>query len=320
MLQSKATARIPVALLCCSLAALVLVTHASAAFPGHNGKIAFQSYVDGTNEIHRINPDGSHEERLTDRASDQPAPAFSPNGKKIAFVSDRDGNYEIYVMNADGSHQRRLTNNPADDTQPSFSPDGKKLLFASNRRHEPYPGHPSVYVDELFRMRTDGTHLRLLSTKDVWGRGRAAWSPRRNKIVFAAQASRSQGAGIQLWAMRANGTHKRQLTRGKGGRPGSTSSFSPDFSPSGRRIVFIRRGVYSPHIWVMRADGSRQRRLMPAFNRPHWDPVFSPNGKKIAYAEVANGSSKIKVMRADGSHRHQIAGSNAWGPSWGVRP
>ena len=91
-----------------------------AAFPGANGKIAFNSNRDGNHEIYVMSPDGSGQTRLTNNPTSDFDAAWSPDGTKIAFNSDRDGNYEIYVMNADGTGQTRLTNNNADDEYPAW--------------------------------------------------------------------------------------------------------------------------------------------------------------------------------------------------------
>src|SRR5689334_14377693 len=81
---------------------------AQAAFPGANGKIAFDSDVDGNNEIYVVNPDGTDLTRLTTNPASDTDAAWSPDGSKIVFVSDRDGSHEIYVMNADGTDQERV--------------------------------------------------------------------------------------------------------------------------------------------------------------------------------------------------------------------
>ena len=95
------------------VASVTLVPAGRAAFPGANGKIAFETNRDGNFEIYSMNPDGSGQTNLTNNPADDTIPAWSPDGTKIAFTSFRDGNPEIYSMNADGSGQTRLTNSPA---------------------------------------------------------------------------------------------------------------------------------------------------------------------------------------------------------------
>ena len=94
---------------------------AESAFPGANGKIAFQSNRDDPNhEIYSMNPDGSGVARLTNISAADQRPSWSADGNKIAFDSNRDGNFEVYVMNADGSGQRNLTRHPGHDSAPAW--------------------------------------------------------------------------------------------------------------------------------------------------------------------------------------------------------
>ena len=89
-----------------------------------SGRILFDSYRDGNDEIYVMNADGSSQENLTNNPASDVSPAWSPDGAKIAFHSDRGGNYQIYVMNADGSGETNLTNNNSGfDGYPAWSPE-----------------------------------------------------------------------------------------------------------------------------------------------------------------------------------------------------
>src|SRR4051812_10103883 len=117
---------------------LLLAHPAQAAFPGQNGKIAFESPGNfGGRDIWVMDPDGSNQKDLTSDVSQFATnfqPTFSPDGKHIAFTKDTDpfgaGNDGIYVMNTDGTNQTELTSIiPNDQGYPSWSPDGKQIVF-----------------------------------------------------------------------------------------------------------------------------------------------------------------------------------------------
>ena len=61
------------------LGLIVLASPAHAAFPGQNGRIAFESSRDGNSEIYVMNADGTEETRLTARGATEIAPAWRPS-------------------------------------------------------------------------------------------------------------------------------------------------------------------------------------------------------------------------------------------------
>jgi TolB protein len=255
--------------------------HTRAAFPGPNGKIAFGRNKTGIPKIYAMNADGSQVHRLTRRGDD---PAFSPNGTKIAFQRSKKGKPPgIYVMNADGSEVHRLTTG-SDDSDPAFSPNGRKIAFTRSTRR-----------GGIYLMNADGSHQHRLARNG----GDPAYSATSGKIAFAKG---SVGIG-HLYVMNADGSHRRRLARGT----------TPDFSPDGRKIAFVRVNNLTavPHIYVMHADGSHQHRLAGGF-----DAAFSPDGKEIAFSGY---DLNIHVMNADGSHKQQLTNSGEDEfPSWGV--
>lgn len=84
------------------------------------GKIAFYSLRDGSEEIGVMNADGSEQTRLTSNTTRDYLPVWSPDGGKIAFCSGWIGQRDIYVMNADGTGRTQLTTHPADDHAPAW--------------------------------------------------------------------------------------------------------------------------------------------------------------------------------------------------------
>jgi WD40-like Beta Propeller Repeat/HYR domain len=88
---------------------------------GPNGRIAFQSDIDGDVDVWVLNQDGTLTQLTNDPAFDS-APTWSPDGTKLAFQSNRDGDFEIFTMNADGSGVLQLTHNTATDRVADWQP------------------------------------------------------------------------------------------------------------------------------------------------------------------------------------------------------
>lgn len=128
------------------------------------------------------------------------------------------------------------------------------------------------------------------------------------------------GAAAEIYAMRPDGSERRQLTKN------NLSDVDPDWSPDGRFIVFVRAQdstppapTRRPDIFVMNADGSGAHRLYAA---PGWaaHPRWSPDGRRIAFDsfEPASGQSRVYIMNSDGSGVHVLApntGDN-FAPEW----
>src|SRR5919205_557990 len=83
---------------------------------------------------------------------------------------------------------------------------------------------------------------------------------------------------------------------------------APQLSPDGAQIVYTRRWAdkvndrYESDVWIMNADGSRQRFLVKG-SSPEW----SPDGRRIAY--VAPGQptgAQIYVKWLDSGEETQL--------------
>ncbi len=125
----------------------------------------------------------------------------------------------------------------------------------------------------------------------------------------------------QVYTSRPDGSHRRRLTHAQW----PLQDIEPAWSPDGRQIAFLRvRGdkgndayVYTPlSLWVMNADGSRQRAVPQTSDALGSAPAWSPDGSKIAFD--AGSPSGIYTIEIDGTHRHRIAGvlMNGGDPVW----
>jgi TolB protein len=66
--------------------------------------------------------------RLTQHASVDYEPAWSPDGRWVAFVTGRNDNYDIYLASADGSGTFPLLLTDAHELFPIWSLDGSQIM------------------------------------------------------------------------------------------------------------------------------------------------------------------------------------------------
>jgi TolB protein len=240
----------------------------------------------------------------------------------------------LYLINSDGSDRRLITprGSVVRRTTFSWSPDGQKIAYsgfvASNEE-----------AAEVFIVNADGSGLTQL-THSAGKRKRTAWdwsinptwSPDGAQIAF--QGSRDCDNRVwcevsQIFAIRADGTDERQLTRSIG--PNGLPAWSPD----GRKILFERYGGkwsgpdFSGHwidngqldFYTINGSGHVKRKVARVRNETdHCGcPAWSPDGTHIAYeAAGTNGRSDIYVMNADGSGQKRLTQHRARdeNPDW----
>jgi Tol biopolymer transport system component len=123
------------------------------------------------------------------------------------------------------------------------------------------------------------------------------WSPDGKQIAWVSD----RREGYQIWTMRADGSHKKQITRGP------AIHGWPAWSPDNKQLVYWGFDPQSGRstISVCRAGGTDAFDLVAsqdALDRPQW----RPDGKYVAYAWQHTGNWDIWVAAGDGSRFYQM--------------
>ena len=210
---------------------------------------------------------------------------------RIVFHSVRNGINMIYVMDDDGSNQTLLTDEFG-ARYPSWSPNGTQILF--NRYV-----HGSVVI---CLMNPDGTNIRELTEKDKSYINRASFSPDGKSIVFNRLVEKENE--------RKDCTVVLNIETGKMEEIADFWGLQHDWSPDGKHIICAEPftdGVNNT-IWIMEADGSNLRPLIPAavndgeFTIRREFPRWSPDSQQIVFTQIeykiaAGGGRFFKAFR-----------------------
>jgi TolB protein len=281
-MTAKTTLLMYVALAAAILAAclvLLLATptkRAEAAFPGKNGKIAFQSNRgDRAPEIVTMNANGDNKTQLTNNRVSDFDPAFSPNGKKIAFASGSES-LDIFTMSATGTNKKKVTTSTSFDFDPAWSPDGTRIAFTRVTPNSDL----KIYVMKAARESETNRPQRLTTSGSGVFEYAPAWSPNGTRIAFASNPNGAFEGDFDLFSIRPDGSGRTRLTTTSIGN-------SPAWSPDGTKIAFSgKQGADRPWwIFVMKAapesETNRPKRLTGSPRgdiEPDWQPLPAGSG------------------------------------------
>ena len=228
------------------------------------------------------------------------SPASSSAGPAVGgrIVFDRGdvgaGESSVYVMDSDGSHVRLLLERGAN--HPRWAPDGTTIsLFCCD------DGMAAHYLDpKTGDLRETAPPDPGLETHCGY------WSPDGTRVLcesFGVEDPKRNG----IYTVRASdGGGLRRITSNPGG-----DDIPGDFSPDGKRIVFVRLEHDRPAgIFVVGVDGSGLRRLTPkgmVLDDSGFAGSWSPSNEILLVArDVAGGHKKIWIVDADGKNLRRL--------------
>src|ERR1700719_390300 len=180
----------------------------------------------------------------------------------------------------------------------AISPDGKYLAYSDKT---------GVYLRLLS---TGELHPLLPKSSDVMFLG---WFPNSSQLLASWAAP---PANRRLWSLSILGGNPRQL---------SDEGWSASVSPDASQIVFLKGAAVAEvgqEIWLMRADGSDQRKLMSFPEGGFALPVWSPDGRWIAYVKFKGTNSyefSIELLNLEQGTKKVVLSDphlEMWGLSW----
>jgi TolB protein len=282
---------------------LALGTIALAAEP-QGYEIITCSFRTGDLELFAVDPVSGDARNLTRSPnSTDKYPGCSFDGTRIAFISDREGGDGLYVMDADGSNVRRLAKGQKGNAgMPSWTADGHWIYFGL------YAAGP----DRMCRIRPDGSEFQVVAEGID-----PAISPDGKTLAFA----KATPEGHHLFAMNADGSNVRQLTKQANGFGGVHATWTPD----GKFLIFANQVGESLELFRCGPDGQDMTQLTHfGGGRAATSPAVSPDGQwitfrlcdevywrsgersELAYKERRADKRPVWIMGRDGSNPHVI--------------
>jgi Tol biopolymer transport system component len=230
--------------------------------------------------------------RLTTSASQRADedPRFSPDGKTVAFVRDLstvDG--DIFLARLGGGEPTRLTFDNVVIGGLDWTPDGAYIIFSSNRLSG---------EGRLWKVPASGGQPEPLPV----GQG-GAFDPALSRSGRLAYTQTETDANI--WRYEVHRTNGRSAPPTK--LIASTGqNFDPQYSPDGKRIVFVSSRSGSREVWVCDSDGSNPRQLT-YFDGPHVGvPRWSPDGREIIFTSTRQDHDAIHVVSVEGGQPRRL--------------
>ncbi len=178
---------------------------------------------------------------------------------------------------------------------PQISPDGKRLLV---KKPPSDGGQTNIWVEDLEK----GTTLRITSTFSQM----PLWSPDGNRIAY--------NCNVGICLKNANGLGEaEQIFAG--------TNFPMQWSPDGRYIIFLRRGVKTRlDMYALSMTGERKETLLLNSAADEQNTQLSRDGKWLAYTSDETGTYEIYVQSFTdgklGSDRKRISTAGGKFPVW----
>ena len=255
---------------------------------------------------------------------------WSPDGKRLIFMTTRPpyGCDQIFIMNADGTDQHLVSTGKGQTTCGYFLGDNRHIVYSSTHLAGDAcptpPDRSKGYVWPVFStydifLATDTGKIvkRLTATPGYDAETTVNW--KTGTLVYTSLAS----GDLDLWTMRPDGSHKKQITTTTGYDGG------PAMSRDGKKIVWRANHPKTPEdmaryksllaanqttpmkmeLVVSDADG-RDPHTITSFGCASFAPTFTPDGKRILFSSNKHDCDsrhfELYMINVDGTGLKQV--------------
>jgi Tol biopolymer transport system component len=236
-------------------------------------------------------------------------PAWSPDGKQVVYQKFAYASKQNQpLFSKDGMFDIRFSGE-----FPAISSNGKLTLSpfgeVAARAATPFD-KIAVYVSDL-----DGANRKQVFEQDGGGAFSPAWSPDGKWIAFGYGTffNARENKPAQLMMIRADGSDKRELTKGP------VNSGFPSWSADGKRIVYRVWTKTARSLQILDLDSGQSTELTSGNDN---FPMWSPLGDRICFTRQTGGSKLFDIftIRPDGTDLKQLTDAPgndahcAWSP------
>jgi Tol biopolymer transport system component len=195
---------------------------------------------------------------------------FTRDGERVTYVTYPE--YDLWQSRVDGSERRQLTYPPMQACLPRWSPDGKQIAFSAR-----VPGKPW----KAYLISAEGGAPEQLTAEERREID-PGWAPDGKTLVFGDHDAK------KIFLLDLN-------TRRISKLPGSDGLFSPRWSPDGRYILALPRGLMNK---LLLFDFTTQKWAELA-KREASEPRWSQNGKYAYFSSYSSNDPALFRVRVD---------------------
>lgn len=214
-------------------------------------------------ELHIVDHGGQVIKRIPLPFEIEGVHGWSPDGRNV-LVRAMDA-FDLWTVDIVSGDSVRLTDTPTiHEHESDWSPDGSRIAYTTDCGDAWTPDGPCP--SSIWTVRADGTDARRLTPEDGFLSTGPTWAPDGKHLAYAQGAADPTDplGDANVYRINADGSDPRRITTFDSGFAGVLG-----WSPDGSTIVVAHlrldpaSGVKVPETWLVGADGSNPRILVP---------------------------------------------------------